>query len=83
MKKLHWTDFEFDRTYFLFTIIIIVIIMLYFFPLYLVVVYYANSVFAFFFFYSRAAVSVVFSTLLSCSGFIVCSFCIMYFYLNK
>jgi len=27
----------------------------------------------FFFFYSRAAVSVVFSTLLSCSGFIVCS----------
>ena len=50
MKKLHWTDFEFDRTYFLFTIIIIVIIMLYFFPLYLVVVYYANSVFAFFLF---------------------------------
>ena len=27
----------------------------------------------FFFFYSRAAVSVVFSTLLSCSGFIMCS----------
>jgi len=50
--------------------------------LYLVVVYYANYVFVFFF-YSRAAVSVVFSTLLSCSGFIVCSFCIMYFYLNK
>jgi len=32
-----------------------------------------------FFFYLRAAVSVVFSTLLSCSGFIVYSFCIMYF----
>jgi len=28
----------------------------------------------FLFFYSRAAVSVVFSTLLSCSGFIMCSF---------
>jgi len=47
-------------------------------------VYYANSVFVFFSFsIQRAAVSVVFSTLLSCSGFIVCSFCIVYFHLNK
>ena len=38
-----------------------------FFSIYLVV-YYANSMFFLFFFYSRAAVSVVFSTLLSCSG---------------
>jgi len=31
------------------------------------------QILCFFFFYSRAAVSVVFSTLLSCSGFIMCS----------
>jgi len=31
------------------------------------------QILCFFFFYSRAAVSVVFSTLLSCSGFIICS----------
>jgi len=54
---------------------------LFFFPLYLVVVYYANSVFVFFLF--KGSSKCGFSTLLSCSGFIVCSFCIMYFYLNK
>jgi len=62
---------------------IVVFITVIFFSIYLVAVYYANSMFFLFFFYSRAAVSVVFSTLLSCSGFIVYSFCIMYFYLNK
>jgi len=54
------------------TLPLLFLLLLYFIPLYLVVGYYANSVF-FFFFYSRAAVSVVFSTLLSCSGIIVCS----------
>ena len=43
--------------------------LLYFLPLYLVVVYYANSVFFLF----KGSSKCGFSTLLSCSGFIICT----------
>jgi len=69
-------------TWSLLTLPSLFLLLLYFHPCYLVVVYYAIFVF-FFFFYSTAEVS-GFSTLLSCSGFII--LVVMHhllFYLNK
>jgi len=57
------------------TLPLLFLLLLYFLPLYLVVVYYANFVFFFFLFLFlfKGSSKCGFSTLLSCSGFIICS----------